>query len=88
MAIHKYKIRFLFILGAPGVEKTNPVIPHTAPEPFFNKKILPLWDPYGMKVYVSTVILPYSTKYETWPFLRKCNFKIFTQISPKMTLKQ
>ena len=27
LAVHEYKIRFLFILGAPGVEKTNPVIP-------------------------------------------------------------
>ena len=27
LAVHEYKIRFLLILGAPGVEKTNPVIP-------------------------------------------------------------
>ena len=27
LAVHEYKIYFLLILGAPGVEKTNPVIP-------------------------------------------------------------
>ena len=41
-----------------------------------------------MKVHVSRVILPYSIKSEMWPFLRNFNFKIFTQISQKMTLKQ
>ena len=44
---------------------------------FISKKILPLWDAYGMKIYVTTVILPSSIKSEVWPFLRNHHFQKF-----------
>ena len=54
---------------------------------FITKKILPPRDAYGVKIYVTTVILPPSIKSEVWPFLRNHHLLFWTWISKNLDLK-